>query len=201
MLRAYQRLFKRYLCVNRGGSTDIGGNHARPRNCALLEGSAGETDHGTSEVREGATTGVGNSEHLTGDENLKRLPKRLALVTRQRLYQSIVRSTRIATISVGEKMACVDATVDLATCPEWLRHPKGCRVDVPWISVDGRQQQNQTHCEVVLGKSWFGRLDTKGECEAVMGCKERYQWGYTPKLQAKCSECEEIGRASCRERV
>lgn len=89
----------------------------------------------------------------------------------------------------GENGVCVDATVDLATCPEWLRHPKGCRVDVPWISVDGRQQQNQTHCEVVLGKSWFGRLDTKGECEAVMGCKERYQWGYTPKLQAKCSEC------------
>ena len=22
-----------------------------------------------------------------------------------------------------------------------------------------------------------------------MGCKERYQWGYTPKLQGKCSEC------------
>ena len=83
----------------------------------------------------------------------------------------------------------MDTLHDMASCPEWRRHAKGCRVDAPWISVDGREQQNSTHCTAVLGKQWFTRLETKAECEAVKGCKEKYQWGYTPKSQQDCSEC------------
>ena len=84
---------------------------------------------------------------------------------------------------------CVDTLHDMASCPEWRRHAKGCRVDAPWIYVDGREQQNSTHCTAILGKQWFTRLETKSECEAVKGCKEKYQWGYTPKSQQDCSEC------------
>ena len=60
----------------------------------------------------------------------------------------------------GDEGVCVDASADLADCPEWLRHPKGCRVDAPWENVNGREQQNRTHCEVVLGNAWFSPLRT-----------------------------------------
>ena len=84
---------------------------------------------------------------------------------------------------------CVDTQLDMSSCKDWNRHPEGCRVDVPWITNDGRQQQNSTHCTAVLGKQWFTRLDTRAKCEAVNGCKEKFQWGYTPKSQQACSEC------------
>jgi hypothetical protein len=89
---------------------------------------------------------------------------------------------------------CVDTVSPMENCPHWLTHPKGCRVDVPWINVNGQQQQNQTACTTAsdgssTGHVFLTRLDTKPKCEAIQGCKEPFQWGYTPKSQSKCTTC------------
>eukprot|EP00945_MAST-04E_sp_MAST-4E-sp1_P004283 g4283.t1 len=63
---------------------------------------------------------------------------------------------------------------------EWVGSNGACFDWSNNLVTDERYARGKTECEMVA---------TPERCEAVMGCKERYQWGYTPKLQAKCSEC------------
>ena len=85
----------------------IGGSLARPKNYAVVQGSATAMAHGNMEVLEGARTRIGNSGLHTGEENLKLLQKPLELATLHKLYQSFVRFTGTAMTSAGGKRGYV----------------------------------------------------------------------------------------------
>lgn len=104
-------------------------------------------------------------------------------------YQQEERHVHCSSIQrESEEGVCVDTDADIATeCPnDWEQHAEGCLVDIPWTADNTKQ--NQTYCSG-NGRQWFTRLDTRAKCLSVQGCKEKYMWDYTPKNQAKCSEC------------
>jgi hypothetical protein len=86
---------------------------------------------------------------------------------------------------------CVNDNADASVeCPQWnQQHPKGCRVDAPWITVGSQSQQNETWC-VENGYKFYNRsdYDTKTKCENIRGCMDK-EMGWTPRNLNQCSAC------------
>merc|ERR1711988_1364810 len=85
-----------------------------------------------------------------------------------------------------------DASVECSQRDQ--QHPKGCRVDAPWITVGGQSQQNETWC-TENGFKFYKRsdYDTKTECENIRGCMDKEINEWTPRNSNQCSAC---GRSS-----
>lgn len=86
---------------------------------------------------------------------------------------------------------CVDESADPSvSCPHWYQqHPKGCRVDAPWITQNHGSHQNETWC-TANGYTYFKRsdIDTKSACEAIKACYDK-EVGWTPRSETRCAAC------------